>query len=596
MANTIIDGLSTSRGIFLDDQNNVFVSDWNLDFTKFNNYIKKFDQNAALVDSVLISNDAVGAKFSSLPNSNSFIGLREDGLVILFDPDSLSIDLLIDLRSLQGVETSPVYDTTLEALNPIPLVLLSGSNFNDIAVRENGGVLELFITGQYASNIFPFVMRVQVSSDLTNLIQAQVLMVGQYGQPWGPLPPGVVPLPPPNGITGPGIAVNANGTVLTALPTPEGDPYFAHPDLIAFPADFEPTDVLDSNQNNDPFVVSSGVGIESFGMTTDAAGNFYVLDYDPGLSQATSVVILPPTLGTPSSIEVLGGAALANPGASRGDIAIDSMNQKAYVTFNTTVMVFDIDVVLPLPPDKYDDYLASNPDLIAAFGYNLEAARMHYEQFGANEGRPIDIFDEALYLASNPDLIPVFGYNLDASTRHYIEYGYWESRQKNFFLPQRYLDVYPDLKAVFGNDTNAAIRHYVEYGYWEGRDFLLGFEPGAYVASYPDLVTAFSYNLEAGRQHYVNYGYYEGRTITFEPDDYLASHGDLIQAFGYDLAAATWHYITFGATENRVKDNFNEVAYLNKYPDLQNAFGSDLAAATWHFIQYGYFEGRSDIV
>jgi len=475
------------------------------------------------------------------------------------------------------------------------MVLLSSSNYNDIAVRNNGNILELFITGEYASNNFPFVMRVRFSSDFANLIKAQVLMVGQYAKTWGIVPPGQVPLPPPSGITGPGIAVNANGTVLTALPTPEGDTYFAYPDLVAFPADFEPANVLDSNPNNDPFVVPNGASIESFGMTSDAAGNFYVLDYDPAFSQTTSVVMLPPTLSSLSSIEILGGAALANPGASRGDIAIDSMNQKAYVTFNRSVVTFDIDVSPLLPPDKYDDYLASNSDLIAAFGYNLEAARIHYQMFGANEGRPIDTFDEALYLASNPDLIRAFGYNLDVATRHYIESGYWEGRQKNFFLPQRYLDIYPDLKVAFGNDTNAAIRHYVEYGYFEGRNWLAGFDSSAYIASYTDLINAFGYNPQAGLQHYVLYGYYEGRTVTFEPDDYIASYGDLIRAFGYNLAAGTQHYISYGSSENRARDTFNEVVYLNKYPDLQNVFGNDLAAATKHFIEFGYFEGRNDV-
>ncbi|MBE7385203.1 MAG: glycoside hydrolase family 16 protein [Leptolyngbya sp. SIO1E4] len=210
-----------------------------------------------------------------------------------------------------------------------------------------------------------------------------------------------------------------------------------------------------------------------------------------------------------------------------------------------------------------DDYLASYPDLIRAFGYDLHAAETHYNVFGVNEGRVADTFNEGLYLALNPDLFQAFGYDLHTATRHYIEYGYFEGRK-------------PESDSL------------------EVQDFLVGFDPGAYIASYTDLIQAFGANLPAGLEHYIKYGYTEGREVIFEPDNYLASHGDLIQAFGYDLAAASQHYISFGTGENRAKDSFDEITYLNKYADLQAAFGHDLEAATRHFIEFGYLEGRND--
>jgi len=110
MATTIIDNLRTSRGIFVDNQNNIFVSDWNLiagNFTNsFASSIKKFSQSGSPPNAVLIGNDSVTAKFAKLPNSNNFIGLKEDGKLILTNPDSLSVNLIADLRSLPGVETS----------------------------------------------------------------------------------------------------------------------------------------------------------------------------------------------------------------------------------------------------------------------------------------------------------------------------------------------------------------------------------------------------------------------------------------------------------------------------------------------------------
>lgn len=260
-----------------------------------------------------------------------------------------------------------------------------------------------------------------------------------------------------------------------------------------------------------------------------------------------------------------------------------------------------------LNAETYDDYLASNLDLIAAFGYDLDAAKDHYTQFGFQEGRPIDTFAEDIYLASNSDLIAAFGYDLDAATQHFIQSGVNETRSLDAFDPAAYLAAYQDLQVVFGSDFAAATKHYIEFGFTEGRGPLIGldapapgtpstnpqdFDAGAYIASHQDLINAFGYNLDAGRDHYFQFGILEGRTITFEADDYIASHGDLIQFLGYDLDAGTEHYIRFGAGEGRAADTFNEVAYLNNYPDLQAAFGSDLNAATKHFIESGFFEGR----
>src|SRR5918994_6861395 len=44
--------------------------------------------------------------------------------------------------------------------------------------------------------------------------------------------------------------------------------------------------------------------------------------------------------------------------------------------------------------DEFDplEYIASNPDLIAAFGTDEEAAERHWEEIGQVEGRPTDEF------------------------------------------------------------------------------------------------------------------------------------------------------------------------------------------------------------
>ncbi|MEM9446444.1 MAG: hypothetical protein AAGA18_13955 [Verrucomicrobiota bacterium] len=203
---------------------------------------------------------------------------------------------------------------------------------------------------------------------------------------------------------------------------------------------------------------------------------------------------------------------------------------------------------VPEPPFDAAAYLASHPDLIRAFGYDLGAASQHYEQYGRGEGRTIT-FQADDYLASYGDLIQAFGYDLGAATQHYIQHGFWEGRSTTF---------------------NAA----------------------SYVASYDSLINTFGVNLDAATEYYIKGGFQSGQRITFQADNYLASYGDLIEAFGYNLDAAAMHYIQYGSSEGRVRDGFNEVAYLNNYGDLQAAFGGNYDLATRHYIDYGYFEGR----
>ena len=243
--------------------------------------------------------------------------------------------------------------------------------------------------------------------------------------------------------------------------------------------------------------------------------------------------------------------------------------------------------------EQADDYIASHPDLIATFGYNLEAAQSHYAQLGAQEGRAVDTFAEDLYLASNPDLISAFGDDLETATQHYIESGHAEGRNTSLFNPEQYLMAYSDLQDAFGTDLAAATRHYIEFGYAEGRDPLLGFDSATYLASYDDLIAVFGYDLEAARQHYIQFGAKEGRTISFQADDYIASYDDLIQAFGDDLNSGTEHFIRFGMAEGRARDTFDEIAYLDNYADLQAAFGNNLQIATQHYLTFGFFEGRT---
>src|SRR4051794_15463677 len=123
--------------------------------------------------------------------------------------------------------------------------------------------------------------------------------------------------------------------------------------------------------------------------------------------------------------------------------------------------------------DEFDPlvYVASNPDLIAAFGTDEKAAERHWEEIGRAEGRPTDEFDPLEYVASNPDLIAAFGGAEDpaeAATIHYIRTGFAEGRPIDEFDPLEHVASNPDLIAAFGGSagpTKDGTLHYHPTGF-----------------------------------------------------------------------------------------------------------------------------------
>jgi hypothetical protein len=175
----------------------------------------------------------------------------------------------------------------------------------------------------------------------------------------------------------------------------------------------------------------------------------------------------------------------------------------------------------------------------------------HYDQFGFNEHRSTNSFDAIEYIASNPDLIAAFGNNPDAGVADYVQSGFNEHRSTNSFDAIEYIASNPDLIAAFGNNPDAGAAHYVQYGVHEGRS-LHSFDAIEYIASNPDLIAAFGNNPDAGAAHYVQYGVHEGRSLnSFNFEQYLANYADLQAAFGDDPDVAAAHYVQYGVHEGR---------------------------------------------
>lgn len=232
--------------------------------------------------------------------------------------------------------------------------------------------------------------------------------------------------------------------------------------------------------------------------------------------------------------------------------------------------------------DSFDSlqYLAANPDLIAAFGTDVAAAAQHYSIFGQKEGRTTR-FDALGYLAANRDLIAAFGGDVAAATRHYITNGRNEGRTISFDAAG-YLAANGDLLAAFGSDTGAATQHYVAYGFREGRGS--SFDALGYLASNRDLIAAFGSDTAAATRHYITKGYREGRNTSFDTTAYMAANAGLSNALGNNEDLIKRFYVSLGYLESGAV-TFRDGA-LRVNLDLAGAGAADFLAAVDDYSRY----------
>ena len=158
-----------------------------------------------------------------------------------------------------------------------------------------------------------------------------------------------------------------------------------------------------------------------------------------------------------------------------------------------------------------ESYLASNEDLLKAFGSDTAKAKTHFFDYGLNESRNLDSFDEQTYLASHLDLLAAFGSDTIKATAHYILDGYGENRSLDSFDELGYIASHNDLISTLGNDSKAAINHFINFGYSEKRE--ITFDALSYLEANADLKTAFGSNLELAKKHFIEFGFNEGRNF-----------------------------------------------------------------------------------
>ena len=138
------------------------------------------------------------------------------------------------------------------------------------------------------------------------------------------------------------------------------------------PAAEQPVDVLvalGADMNiNDGFspeevpVIFDGIDLYSQGLTTDAAGNFYVASNSVG-SEAFGIHGEGAVVGISANLDqIIAVESLGYPASSFRDVAIDPLTGTPYATVNTfSVGTPDDDLLVAFPPEPVVPALAAEP-------------------------------------------------------------------------------------------------------------------------------------------------------------------------------------------------------------------------------------------
>jgi hypothetical protein len=255
-------------------------------------------------------------------------------------------------------------------------------------------------------------------------------------------------------------------------------------------------------------------------------------------------------------------------------------------------------------PELFDAqfYLATYPDLRAAFGSDYAAARLHWLAAGLpREGRRGSrVFDASFYLAAYPDLRAAFGSDARKAAAHWMIQGLPNEgrRGSREFDVSFYLRANGDIATALGTNYAAALTHWMIQGLPnEGRRGSREFDVSFYLNG--DIAAAFGKNYTAAIDHWIIQGLpNEGRRGSREFDVGFYLNGDIAAAFGKNYTAAMDHWVFRGLPSEgrRGSREFDVSFYLGFYSDLSTAFGArNFSAAIDHWIRAGRSEGRRGV-
>jgi hypothetical protein len=339
-AGTTFVNLANPVGITIDTQGNIVVNHDNT----FNLLISRIAADRTLLQQTQyggFSSIQDWGYFATIPSSGGIFQLQNDGDLVFVDPSNLSLSQVFNLKSLP-VNLNSIFDIATGTTSNLGGLIQPGAaqtTYGDIAVFERGNQLDLFVSG-LSVGTFPFVMRLRFQS---GILQDAKVIVASIGTTAGSV-----------NLTR-GVAVNNQGTVLTTLPISVGRNIPSFIDVpVSFSADFPEGNgsipqIRLSGQGANFSDGSNHVDIASQGMTTDEAGNFYVVTNSLGSTALNSagggtLVVLSPNVG--NVLDVQSGSLVS----SYRDIAVNSNSTLAFVTSSQEqVLSFPISIPTPTP-------------------------------------------------------------------------------------------------------------------------------------------------------------------------------------------------------------------------------------------------------
>jgi hypothetical protein len=353
---TIFLNLFAPIGITLDNSGNLIVNHDSIS----NALISKISPDTILLEQVSYGNLFSLQDFgylATIPSSGEIIQLQRDGDRVLINPNTLALNLISNIKSLD-IDSSSVFDIVTGVTRDLGSFILPGApqtTYGDISILERGSQLDIFVSG-LSVGTFPFVMRLRFQS---GVFENAKVVAASSGTTAG------------TANTTRGVAVNNRGTVLTTLPINFGNTGFIDVP-VTFSADFPegagqfPTIQLRGSMQGKDFI-----DIASQGITTDPRGNFYVVTNAVGsvalqASSGGSLIVLSPDVN--AVLDVQGGQILS----SYIDVAVNSNSNLAYITTGGTILATTLNVQggnsgiwtiidgADLNKDGYDDVLLAN--------------------------------------------------------------------------------------------------------------------------------------------------------------------------------------------------------------------------------------------
>ena len=405
MPDLIFDTLTSPEGVAFDPEGNLYLSTLRPPASlpgspDTDPTIIKLDRNGAVVNQLSLT----GATFASprldfLPELDSLVLFAPNGGLALLNPDTLDPIGAIDISRF-AFDTSAIYDVATGEVSDFGgLIQPQLAAFGDIDVRVvDEDTVQFFVTGYAEGQTTPFVTRLELEVGV-GFTEAKVILASSAE---------TLPTASQSPRRSRGIAVNDQGIALTTLPIATPDPIATELQpldvMVAFGADMN---VNDGFSPEEVPVIFDGIDLHSQGLTTDAAGNFYIATNSVG-TEAFGIHGEGALVGISANLDqIIAVESLGYPASSFRDVAIDPLTGTPYATVNTfSVGTPDDDILVAFAPEPVAPALptAPAPDLPVSELASDNVATATVSQ-AAIDIAPVDLESASGGIAETPEAV-----------------------------------------------------------------------------------------------------------------------------------------------------------------------------------------------